>query len=72
MLSAETMDKVRKLVESDPRLDATVASDLSMVAADQINQTPTVVFVYKGTRRKVAGLESFALMQAYLREMMAK
>jgi protein-disulfide isomerase len=68
VLPAETMRKVQALVKSDPVLDATVADDLSMVARDQINQTPTIVFVYKGIRRKVAGAPSFDLLRSYLEE----
>ncbi len=70
VLPAETMRQVRALVESDPRLDATVAGDLSMVARDQINQTPTVVFVYKGTRQKVTGQPTFDLLRRYVEEML--
>jgi len=72
VLPAETMRKVRALVESDPVLDATVADDLSMVARDQINQTPTIVFVYKGTRRKAVGPPSFNLLRSYLEAMLAQ
>ena len=72
VIPAETMRKIRALVESDPKLDATVAADLSMVALDQINQTPTVVFVSKGNRRKVAGVQSFELLRSYLEELLAK
>ncbi|HZL57631.1 MAG TPA: thioredoxin domain-containing protein [Bryobacteraceae bacterium] len=72
VLPAETMRKVRALVESDPKLDATVQSDLSMVARDRIDQTPTIVFVSKGVRRKVAGIQSFDLLRSYLDEMLGK
>jgi protein-disulfide isomerase len=72
VLPPETMRKVRALVESDPSLDATVADDLSMVARDHINQTPTIVFVYKGSRRKVVGAPSFDLLRSYLAEILAK
>jgi protein-disulfide isomerase len=72
VLPPETMRKVRALVESDPSLDATVADDLSMVARDHINQTPTIMFVYKGSRRKVVGAPSFDLLRSYLAEILAK
>jgi len=74
VLPADVMRKVRALVESDPGLDATVsadlAADLAMAARDQINQTPSIVFVYKGTRRKVAGPPSLDLLRAYLEDML--
>jgi hypothetical protein len=41
-----------------------------MVARDQIDQTPSIVFVYKGTRRKVAGPPSLDLLRAYLEDML--
>jgi len=72
VLPAETMAKVRALVESDAGLDATVAADMAMVARDQINQTPTIVFVYKGERRKVAGATSWELLRSYLNELLAQ
>lgn len=72
VLPAETMRKVRALVEGDAGLDETVAADLSIAGWDRINQTPTIVFVYKGTRRKVAGAPSFDLLRSYLGEMLAK
>ena len=72
VVPAETMRKIRGLVGSDSRLDATVASDMSMVMKDGIDQTPTVVFVYKGVRSKVTGIESFALLKAYLDELVRK
>jgi protein-disulfide isomerase len=70
VLSADTMRKVRALVESDSGLEATVAADLSMAGWDRINQTPTIVFVYKGTRRKVVGTPSFDLLRSYIEEML--
>lgn len=71
VLPAETMRRVRALVESDPRLDATVADDLSMVARNRIDQTPTIVFVYRGIRRNVAGRPSFDLLRSYVEKMLA-
>jgi len=72
VLPPELMPKLRKLVEGDPKLDATVAGDLAMVAREQINQTPTILFVYKGIRRKVAGQPSFDLLRKYVEEMLAQ
>jgi protein-disulfide isomerase len=66
VMDAETMRKVRALVESDAGLDATVTADLSMAGWDRINQTPTIVFVYKGIREKVAGAPSFDLLRSFV------
>jgi protein-disulfide isomerase len=70
VLTPDTMRKLRVMVESDPALDATVAADLAIVAREQINQTPTLLFVYKGVRRKVAGPPSFDLLRSYIQEML--
>jgi protein-disulfide isomerase len=72
VVPADIMLKIRALVDRDPALDASVAADLSMVAQDLINQTPTIVFVSKGRRRKAAGVQSFDLLRSYLEEMLAK
>jgi protein-disulfide isomerase len=72
VLSAETMRRVRALVEKEPGLDGTVAADLSMAGWDRINQTPTIVFVYKGTRQKVVGTPSFDLLRSFLEQVLAK
>jgi protein-disulfide isomerase len=72
VLPPETMLKVRALVESDAGLDATVAADLSMAGWDRINQTPTIVFVYKGTREKASGAPSFDLLRTYLEGKLSK
>jgi protein-disulfide isomerase len=72
VLPEATMLKVRAVVESEPGLDATVAADLSMAGWDRINQTPTIVFVYKGTRQKVVGAPSVDLLRSYLGEMLGK
>jgi protein-disulfide isomerase len=66
VLTPETMLRVRALVKSDTGLDATVAADQSMAGWDRINQTPSIVFVYRGTREKVAGAPSFDLLRSYL------
>ena len=70
VLPEESMRQVRALVESDQRLDATVAGDLSMAARDQINQVPAIVFVYKGIRRTVSGSPSMSLLRSYVEEML--
>jgi protein-disulfide isomerase len=71
-LPPETMRQVRALVESDPRLEATVADDLAIIERERIKQVPTIVFIYKGTRRTVAGPPSFSLLRSYLEEMLAQ
>jgi protein-disulfide isomerase len=72
VLPDETMRKLRSLVRGDPKLDATLADDLLMVGRDQIDQTPTIVFVYKGIRRKVSGAPSFDLIRRYVENMLTR
>jgi protein-disulfide isomerase len=72
VLPEETMREVRALVEKEPGLDATVAADLSMAGWDRINQTPTIVFVYQGTRRKVVGTPSVDLLRSFVGEMLGQ
>jgi protein-disulfide isomerase len=69
---SETMAKLRAMVGNDAQLDATVAADVAMASLDQINQTPTIVFVSKGVRRKVTGIQSFDLLRRYLDEVLAQ
>jgi protein-disulfide isomerase len=71
VLSPETMQKIRTLVQTDPALDTTIATDFSAVTRDQVNQTPTIVFVYKGVRRKVVAPPTFDLLRSYLNELLA-
>src|SRR5579863_10389714 len=72
VLTPETMRRVRALVNSDAGLDETVTADLSMAGWDRINQTPTIVFVYKGIREKVAGAPSFDLLRSFVEEKLSK
>jgi protein-disulfide isomerase len=72
VLPPGTMQQVRALVEKDPKLDDTVVSDLAIVAKEQLNQTPTILFVYKGTRRKVNGPPSLTILKSFISEMMTQ
>ncbi len=66
------MQQVRTMVAKDSKLDDTVNSDLALVAKEQIHQTPTIVFVYKGERHKVDGPPSLTILRSFLEEMLAK
>jgi len=72
VLPPATMQQVRAMVEKDPKLDDTVMSDLAIVAKEQLNQTPTIVFVYKGNRRKVTGPPTLAILKSFISEMLAQ
>lgn len=72
VLAPGAMQQVRALVEKDPKLDDTVVSDLALVAKEQINQTPTIVFVHKGDRRKVNGPPTLTILKSFLQEMLSQ
>lgn len=72
VLPPGTMQQVRTRVEKDAKLDDTVNSDLALVAKEQIHQTPTLVFVYKGERHVVKGPPSLTILKSYIDEMLAK
>jgi len=51
VLPPGAMQKVRELVKSDPRIDASVAKDVNMAMnVDHVPSTPTLVVVAKGKR----------------------
>jgi protein-disulfide isomerase len=51
VLPPGAMQKVRELVKSDPRIDASVAKDVAMAMnVDHVPSTPTLVVVAKGKR----------------------
>ena len=72
VLPPGTMQQVRTMVEKDAKLDDTVTSDLALVAKEQIHQTPTIVFVYKGERRTVNGPPALTILRSFLQEMLAQ
>ena len=55
VLSASDMEKVRTLVKTDSALDDSVTKDQAMGVQDRLNQTPTIVIVYKGKREPIGG-----------------
>ena len=72
VLAPGVMQKVRALVRNDAALDDTVAADQAMGMEDHINQTPTVIVVYKGKRQPIAGFPNYVLLKTYLDQLLAK
>jgi protein-disulfide isomerase len=66
------MAKIRELVKSDSHLDDTVTADVALGGQDALNQTPTLVIVYKGKRQKIDGAVPFTILKAYFDELLAK
>jgi protein-disulfide isomerase len=72
VLPEAVMRQVRTLVESDPAPEQSIADDVSMAVRDRIDQTPTIVFVLKGDRQKVAGGGSAELLRRFIDELTAR
>ena len=70
VLAPDVMAKIRSLVAKDPKLDDSVAADMSMgMGEDHLTQTPTLIVVVNGVRHKLAGAPSFTVLSAYLNEL---
>jgi protein-disulfide isomerase len=66
VLSPAEMEKVRNLVKNDANLDDTVTKDQAMGTQDRLQQTPTIVIVYKGKRETIGGAVSYPILKSYL------
>lgn len=66
VLSPAEMEKVRAIVKNDSTLDDSVAKDQAMGAEDHLNQTPTIVIVYKGKRETIGGAMPYTILKSYL------
>jgi protein-disulfide isomerase len=66
------MLKIRELVKSDSHLDDTVTADVAMGNHDNLNQTPTLVFVSHGKRTKIDGALPYPVLKSYLDQLIAK
>jgi protein-disulfide isomerase len=72
VLDPAAMQKIRSRVAQESTLDQTAATDLAAVAKDQINQIPSIVFVYKGRRQKSTAPQSIDLLRAYIKQLLAQ
>lgn len=72
VLPPGVMEKVRQMVKSDSTLNNTMIADLTMGNQDNLTQTPSLVIVANGKRQLISGLPSFAILQSYLDESLAK
>jgi protein-disulfide isomerase len=66
VLSPADMEKVRNMVKTDSTLDDTVTKDQAMGVQDRLNQTPTIVIVYKGKRETIGGGMPYTILKSYL------
>ena len=72
VLPTDVMDKVRAMVQGDAHLDITVTDDVAVGRQDQLNQTPTIVVVYKGKRQLLAPIPQPELLKSYFDELLTK
>ena len=72
VLPAGVMDKVRNLVQNDAHLDDSIDADVAIGRQDQLNQTPTMVVVYKGRRQLLAPIPPPELLKSYFDELLTK
>lgn len=72
VLPPDVMNKVRDMVQNDQHLDDTVTADIAAGMQDQINQTPTLVVVYKGKRQLLAPVPPYELLKSYFDELLTK
>lgn len=66
VLSPAEMEKVRNIVKTDSALDDSVAKDHDQGVKDNLNQTPTIVIVYKGKRDVIGGGMPYVILKSYL------
>ena len=66
VLGPADMEKVRTLVKTDANLDDSVTKDQAMGVQDRLQQTPTIVIVYKGKRETIGGALSYMILKSYL------
>jgi protein-disulfide isomerase len=72
VLSVADLTKLRQVLESSSEPDESIARDRAAGADDHIDQTPSIVLVANGKRRKVAGAISMPLLRNYLDELLAQ
>jgi protein-disulfide isomerase len=74
VLPPGAMQKVRELVKSDPRIDASMATDMGFATSDRIPSTPTIVIVSKGKRELVTTVMEmpYSIFKKYLDQKLAQ
>ena len=72
VLPPKVMDHLRDLVQNDAHLDDTVAADMSAGRQAGLNQTPSMLVVYKGKSQMLAPIPPPELLKSYFDELLAK
>ena len=71
VLSPSEMQKVRALAK-DPSITTEIDKDTALGQSQSVNQTPTMIIVYKGKRTPIAGVISYSLLKIYLDKVFAQ
>jgi protein-disulfide isomerase len=69
VLSPDVMEKVRAQIRTSVSLDQSIVTDAAQGAKDQLNQTPSVVVVWKGQRKLMAPV-NYGLLKSYLDDLL--
>jgi protein-disulfide isomerase len=72
VLPRDVMERVRGLVQNDGRPDDSVTADVAVGRQDRLNQTPSMVVVYKGRRQVLAPIPPPELLKSYFDELLTK
>ncbi|MEO8592934.1 MAG: thioredoxin domain-containing protein [Candidatus Solibacter sp.] len=72
VLPPGVMSQVRKLVDSDARLEDTVDADMAQGRLVPLTMTPTMVVTYKGKSQTLAPVPGYELLKSYLDELLTK
>jgi len=72
VLPPKVMDRVRELVQNDSHLDDTVAADMAAGRQAGLNQTPSMLVVYKGKSQMLAPIPPPELLKSYFDELLTK
>jgi len=72
VLPRDVMERVRGLVQNDGRPDDSVTADVAVGRQDRLNQTPSMVVVYKGRRQLLAPIPPPELLKSYFDELLTK
>jgi protein-disulfide isomerase len=72
VLSPDEMQRVRTILATSAEPDESISRDRAAGADDHIDQTPSMVLVAKGKRRKIAGAPPLPQLRNYLNELLAQ
>lgn len=72
VLSPDELQKVRTILATSAEPDESIARDRAVGADEHISQTPSIILVANGKRRKIAGAPSLAKLRNDLDELLAQ